>query len=58
MGGDRRVLSSQLQDRDLGLRDGLRPVDDSPASQAVWLVEEGDRYLAAAVPVAKLEMVG
>src|SRR4051812_6695926 len=43
------VLSPQLQERFLGLRDTLRPVDYSPASQAKRPPEERDRYRAAEV---------
>jgi hypothetical protein len=43
------VLSPQLQDRYLALRDRLRPVDYFPASQAKRPPEERDRYRAAEV---------
>jgi Domain of unknown function (DUF4277) len=43
------VLSPQLQERYLGLRDQLRPVDYSPASQADRPPEERDQYRAAEV---------
>jgi hypothetical protein len=44
------VLTPQLQERYLGLRDRLRPVDYFPASQAERPPEERDRYQAAEVP--------
>jgi Domain of unknown function (DUF4277)/Transposase DDE domain len=44
------VLSPQLQERYLRLRDQLRPVDYFPASQAKRLPEERDQYRAAEVP--------
>jgi transposase len=44
------VLTLQLQERYLGLRDRLRPVDYFPASQAKRPPEERDRYQAAEVP--------
>jgi hypothetical protein len=43
------VLSPQLQERYLGLRDQLRPADYFPASQAKRPPEERDRYRAAEV---------
>jgi transposase len=43
------VLSPQLQERYLGLRDQLRPVDYFPASQAKRPPEERDQYRAAEV---------
>jgi Domain of unknown function (DUF4277)/Transposase DDE domain len=43
------VLSPQLQDRYLALRDQLRPVDYCPASQAKRPPEERDQYRAAEV---------
>lgn len=43
------VLSPQLQERYLGLRDTLRPVGYSPASQATRPPEERDQYRAAEV---------
>lgn len=43
------VLSPQLQDRYLGLRDRLRAVDYFPASQAKRPPEERDQYRAAEV---------
>jgi transposase len=43
------VLSPQLQERYLGLRDRLRPVDYFPASQAKRPPEERDRYRATEV---------
>jgi hypothetical protein len=44
------VLSPQLQERYLGLRDRLRPVDYFPASQAKRPPEERDQYRATEVP--------
>src|SRR4051794_408960 len=43
------VLSPQLQERYLGLRDQLQPVDYFPASQAKRPPEERDQYRAAEV---------
>jgi transposase len=43
------AFSPQLQERYLGLRDQLRPVDSSPASQAKRPPEKRDRYRAAEV---------
>ena len=43
------ILSPQLQEQYLGLRDQLRPVDYSPASQAKRPPAERDQYRAAEV---------